>query len=104
MRFRAHLIKKFRQASAPDRTELRGIDQQVYAVDLFPHFRRNRVAHRACVFACRIDTDNNRIWIFPIEDKKLYDSLGGSSSIAVSKYQMITAGIDQRLPLTRILR
>src|SRR4030095_12541347 len=76
------------------------LDLQVHAVDLFPHFRGDRVSNRARILTGGSQTRVNGIRVFLVEGEKTYD-LVFSHGLAVSLLENlhVAGSIDQWLPL-----
>ncbi len=80
-----------------------GLNLQVHAVDLRPHFRRDRLAHRPRVLPAQAEARRNGVRVRVVVREVLDDPglRGGVLAVARLERLLVATGIDERLPLMR---
>ena len=75
---------------------------KINAVDVFPHFRGNRLSNRAGVLSRGEQTAQNGIRIVTVLRQEGNDGFLGGFAIAFLKQRGLATGINQRLPLVAV--
>ena len=74
-------------------------EQQVEAVDLLPHFRRDGLPYAARIFPGGQDARIDRTGILRVESQEAHHVLAGGAAVAFQKHRAVAGDVHDRLPL-----
>jgi hypothetical protein len=95
----ADFLEKIAGAAAPQIARGHGVEKQVDAVELFPVFGGELVAHGARVFAGLIDGGDDGVGVFRLENEELGHAAAGGLRVELGKQLLVTGALHDRLPV-----